>query len=245
MNTYRKTAVSVGVLYIIGTVAGVLSVVVTGPLLGGFSEPEPGYLANVPASSNQIIMGSLLVLIMGLALAMVPVVLYPLAKKCNAVLAIGYIVFRGALETFFYIAQAAGFLAVVALGQEFAKAGMADAPYFMTLGTLVLQSNAAITAISEIVFPLGAMMLYCLLYQARLVPRWLSGWGFLGAVMYLGAGLLLLFDQISSSSTTHSLLVMPLAVQEMFMAVWLIVKGFNLSAVASPRPSLSSLAGPV
>ncbi|MFN8484437.1 MAG: DUF4386 domain-containing protein [Anaerolineae bacterium] len=243
MNTYRKTAVLVGVLYIIGTVAGVLSVVVTGPILGGFSEPGADYLARVPAGANQIILGALLVLIMGLALAMVPVVLYPLARKYNETLAVGYVVFRGALETVLYMGLVVNWLALIALGGELAKASVVDASYVVTLGALSLQCQAAIRVMTGIVFPLGALMLYSLLYQSRLVPRWLSGWGLLGAVLSLSAAMLLLFGQMTGASTTYTYLVLPLAVQEMVMAVWLIAKGFNLSATASARPSLSTQPG--
>src|SRR5512146_274984 len=98
MNTYRKTAVIVGVLYIVGTVAGVLSVVITTPILGA-----PDYLAQVAANPNPLTTGALLVLLMGLPLAMVPVMLFPLFRKINEVLAVGYVVFRSGLETVTYI----------------------------------------------------------------------------------------------------------------------------------------------
>ena len=74
-GTNRKTAIIVGVLYIIGTVAGVLSVVVTTPILGGSD-----YLAKVAANANQLTTGALLVLLMGLALAMVSFVIFPVLK---------------------------------------------------------------------------------------------------------------------------------------------------------------------
>jgi len=93
MNNYRKTAIIVGVLFIIGTVAGVLSVAASAPVR------EATYLSSIAANPNQIVVGALFVLLMGLALALVPIVLFPLLKKYNEVLAIGYVVFRGALET--------------------------------------------------------------------------------------------------------------------------------------------------
>jgi hypothetical protein len=99
MKTYRKTAIIVGVLYIIGTVTGVLSMLVTQPLLN-----DPASLHTVAAQANQIRLGALLVFMMGLALAMVPVLMFPLLKKQHEVLALGYVVFRGGLETFTYIA---------------------------------------------------------------------------------------------------------------------------------------------
>ncbi len=99
MNTNRKTAIIVGVLYIIGTVAGILSVVFSTPILNG-----PDFLSKVSGNENQFIIAALFVLLMGLALALVPVMLFPILKKQNEALALGYVVFRGALETVTYIA---------------------------------------------------------------------------------------------------------------------------------------------
>jgi Domain of unknown function (DUF4386) len=93
MNTHRKTAIIVGTLFIIGTVAGILSVVVTTPLLD-----DPDYLIKVSAHANRLIIGALLVLTMGLALAVVPVALFPIARKYNEPLALSYVVFRGHLS---------------------------------------------------------------------------------------------------------------------------------------------------
>ncbi len=91
MSADRKAAVWIGVLYIIGTVALVLSFVVTGAVLTG-----PAYLAQVAAQPNQVAVGALLVLLAGFALAMVPVVFWPVGKRYNETLAMGYVVFRGA-----------------------------------------------------------------------------------------------------------------------------------------------------
>ena len=93
MNSINKTAGIVGVLYIIGTIAGILSYVLTGPVLGGSD-----FLVNVSAHEIQIIAGALCVLIMGFALAMVPVMMFPLLKKYNEALALGYVVFGGRLR---------------------------------------------------------------------------------------------------------------------------------------------------
>ena len=94
MRSYRRTAIIVGALFIIGDIAGVLSYVVTGGLLDG-----PDALTKIAASQNQVVLGALFVLVMGLALAMVPVVMFPIFKKYDEVLALGCVVFRGALET--------------------------------------------------------------------------------------------------------------------------------------------------
>jgi hypothetical protein len=228
MNTYRKTAIIVGVLYIIGTVAGVLSVVVTGPILG-----DSDYLDKVAANANQLTIGALLVLLMALALAMVPVMLFPIFRKINEVLAVGYVLFRGALETVTYIGMLISWLLLVALGQEYITGGAPDAAYFQTMGALLRDGHDAIGTILIIVFSLGALMLYYLLYQSKLIPRWISGWGFFAILLHLATGFLIMFHLMSAFSTINLVVNLPIFLQEMVMAVWLIVKGFNPSAVAS------------
>ena len=92
MSRDRKAAVWVGVLFIIGTVGMVLSVVATSAILSG-----PAYLAQVAAQPNQVAIGAVLLLVAGLALALVPVVFWPVGKRYNETLAMGYVVFRGSL----------------------------------------------------------------------------------------------------------------------------------------------------
>jgi len=227
MDTNRKTAIIVGVLFIIGTVAGILSVVFTGSILG-----DPDYLIKISANENQIIIGALFVLIMGLALAMVPVVMFPIFKKQNEVLALGYVVFRGALETVIYIPTIISWLFLIIVSQEYLKAGAPVASYFQTLGTLLIGVYDQIHPIGGIVFSLGALMFYFLFYQSKLIPRWLSGWGLIAAILNLGAGLAGMFG-LTSSLSTIDVSALPIFLQEMVMAVWLIVKGFNSPVIAS------------
>jgi hypothetical protein len=222
MNPYRKTAIIVGALFIIGTVGLVLSVVLVGSILD-----DPDYLIEFSANENRIIIGALLVLISGFALAMVPVMMFPIFKKYNEALALGSVVFRGALEAVIYIAIVISWLLLLTVSQEYVKTGAPDASHFQTLGTLLLNANDQINPILEIVFSLGALMIYYLFYQSKLIPRWLSVWGLIGAILYLATGLFAMF------SVDFGILLAPLALQEMVLAVWLIVKGFNPSAIAS------------
>jgi hypothetical protein len=222
MNSNKMTARIVGVLFIIGTVAGVLSAVYSGSILA-----DSDYLVTFAAHENQIIIGELLVLIMGFALAMVPVMLFPILKKHNEALALGAIVFRGALEAVTYIAIVICWLSLLSLSQEYVKAGAPDASNFQTLGALLLEAAHWIEQVLDIVFSLGALMIYYLFYQSKLIPRWLSIWGLVGAILYLAVPLLVM------SGSELEILMAPLAVQEMVFALWLIVKGFNPSAIAS------------
>ena len=224
MNTERTTATIVGGLYIVGTVAGFLSMVVTGGLLDG-----PDYLNVVAANASRTMLGALLVLVMGLALAMVPAMMFPILKRQNEALAIGYVVFRGALETATSVGVATCLLLLVVVARQHADAGAAVASQFSGLGTLLVKAQDPIMAVGEIVFSLGALMFYYVLYQARLVPRWISGWGIVAGILYLTAGLIAVF------SGNLVPLLLPMALQEMVMAVWLIARGFSPSAI----PSLS------
>ena len=222
MDTHRKTAIIVGVLFIIGTVAGVLSAAILGSI-----QNAPDYLIIFSANENQVIIGALLILTMGFALAMVPVVLFPILKKQNEALALGSVVFRGALEAVAYIAIVIISLSLLKLSQEYIHAGAPDDSYFQTLGTLLQGTSHWIEQILDVVFSLGALMIYYLFYQSKLIPRWLSGWGLIGAVLYLAVPML------GVLGFELEVLMFPLALQEMVFAVWLIVKGFNPSAIDS------------
>jgi hypothetical protein len=145
-------------------------------------------------------------------------------KRYNEVLAVGYVVFRGALEAVTYLALVIGWLSLPLISQGYVNAAATDASYFQSLGDVVLQAHDQIGYVLTIVFSLGALMFYYVLYQSKLVPRWLSGWGLLAAIPYFVSGVAGLFALLSPMSTTQMVLVLPLAVQEMVLAVWLIVR---------------------
>ncbi len=229
MNSDRKAAIIVGALFITATVASLLSTGFTGSILD-----VPDYLIKISANGNQVIMGALFQFIAAIASASIAIWLYPILKKYDEGLALGAVGFR-LIEGVFYIVAAIGLLSLFTLSQEFVKAGTPDASYFQTLGTLILAvRNWSGFVFSVTAFNLGALAYYYIFYRSKLIPRWLSGWGLLGAVLLLSVALLALFSgEPFSISGVTILLVLPIAVQEMVLAVWLIVKGFNPSAIAS------------
>ncbi len=226
MKSNKKAARIVGVLFIMATVAGVLSVVFSGPIL-----EEPLNLINVSANENQVITAGLLMLIMGFAVAGIGIMMYPIFRKHNEALALGYAGFR-IIEGVLFIVSVVSLLSLLTLSQEFVKAGALDASYFQTIGTLLQEENYWAYHMGTISFGLAAPMFYYLLYQSKLIPRWLSGWGLLGVPLWLAVSLLIMFG-LDPSSTISTLLYLPIGVNEMVLAVWLIVKGFNPSAIAS------------
>ena len=226
MNAYKNIARAMGVLYILGTVSGILSRVLTGPILSA-----PDLLASISANGSTIALGALFVLTMGLALAMVPVIGYPVLRKQSEILALGYVVFRGALEGVYYIAIFVSWLLLLPLSQVY-QAGSPDASSLRVLANVLLETKE-IAVFGSIVFCLGGLMFYNLLFQSKLVPQWLSGWGFIALILSLAAGLLAMFGFFGPTSTISDVLQIPIFLQEMVLAVWLIVKGFNPSAIAA------------
>jgi hypothetical protein len=220
MSADRKAAVWIGVLYIVGTVALVLSLAVTGGVFAGSA-----YLAQVAGQPDQVAVGALLVLLAGFALAMVPVVFWPVGRRYNETLAMGYVVFRGGIETILYIATALGWLLLIALSTQ-PDAGP-------TAGLVRTVEAVAWDQLVAIPFAFGALMFYVLLYQSRLVPRWLSVWGLVGAALYVVPPLGSMFG------LSLGVLMAPLAVQEMVMAAWLIAKGFTPRTVVA-EPGIST-----
>ncbi|MFO7546901.1 MAG: DUF4386 domain-containing protein [Trueperaceae bacterium] len=217
MTETKKLARTVGTLYIVGTAAGILSAVFAGPNL------NQGGLNELLENEGPLVVGSLLVLLMGFSLAMIPVVLFPLLRKVSEILALGAVLFRGALEAVAYVAVAFTWLGLVTIGRASAGAGVEQTASLLSMRTVLLGAEEWTTLVLAIVFCLGALMIYWAFFVSRLVPRWLSAWGLVGAVLYLSVPFLGLVGLDGFGA-----LMAPLAVQEMVLAVWLIVKGFDV-----------------
>lgn len=233
MNTYRKNAVITGVLYFLGTVFGVSGGLIGGEVLTSLISGKPlagvDMLSLVAASSSRITGGAFFTIMMGISLVAMTVFLYPIFRKDSKELAMGMVLFRGALEGTWYFMTALGFLALVALGNEYIATG-ADSAALQSMGNVLYQFQDRLGAVGPIFMLIGATCLYLSFYRTRLIPHWLTVWGFIGVVSSMAAALLHLFH-IDTGYGFY--LEMVLAPQEMVMAVWLIVKGFNPSAIAA------------
>jgi len=226
MNTYRKTAIIVGVLLIACTAATILSLTLSNPILD-----DPEYLSMVAEKEIQVIVGAILEFIWAATAMCIAIWLYPVLREHNEALALGSVVFR-AVEGVFVFIGTLSLLSLLTLSQEFVRAGVPDASSFQTMGTTLLAiRHWTLDGIVLIAFCLGALLYYWVFFQSKLIPRWLSGWGLLGAALSLTVTLFSLFNPGFVVSWVHTLLNAPIALQEMFLAVWLMVKGFNPSAI--------------
>ena len=226
-GTNRKTAISVGVLFIIATVLNVLGKNIYQPILDA-----PDYLIKISANENQVIIGGLLVLLSAFASAGIAFGLYPALKKHHEALALGSVGLR-VMEGMLYIVGVVGLLSLLTLSQKYVEAGASNASLFQASGTILLAIKTWACQLAVIAFTLGILMYYYVFYQSKLIPRWLSGWGLIAAASSLAAAVLVIFGQLASFSTVFLILQFPILLQEMVLAVWLIVKGFNPSAIAS------------
>ena len=219
-----------GILFIIATATYMLGSGILEPILYVRTAIYPtDYLNNISANENLVMIGMLLELVNHIAVVCIPFMMYPILKKHNESLALGYSVFR-IIESVTLIVGSISLLSLLTLSQEYIKAGTLDATYFLTFGTILLAARDWTILLGvNIVFPLGALIFNSLLYRSKLVPRWLSGWGFIGAILLLARGLSMIFGY-----NLGVILTLPIWVQEMAFAVWLIIKGFNSSTINSP-----------
>ncbi len=215
----------VGILFIVATVAAALSQATLGSLL-----EDPADLTGIAANENRMVIGALLDLVTAAAVAAIAVVLFPILRRDRVTASAGYFGAR-TIEAVIIIVGAISLLSLSAWSQEAVGAGAANTSEYQSLGDLLLSVRDFTDLIgTQIVFAVTALILNYSMYRTRLVPRPISIWGLLAAPLALAAGVAGLFG-LSPFSTLSVLLFLPIAVNEMVLAVWLIVKGFNLPAI--------------
>ncbi len=195
-----------GVFFILATGMGVTMAILLAPILQG-ENPLPAVAENAGTMRLSVLLN----MVMAAAVVAIAVVLYPVLQRHSKTLAIGYLAAR------------------LAEGIFLALAGMAWlglSPNTPALSELLMtQSTAMFTLGAEITFGITALILNVLLIKAQLVPRWLSYWGLIGGGLILALGVLktagLPYAAVEAAFTA------PIALNEMVLAVWLIVKGFS------------------
>ncbi len=235
MNTNRRIAVVTGMAFAIATVAQTAGVALASPILGA-----PDYLTRIQANESRVLVGALLQFIGALACTGIALALYPLLRKHNHGLAIGAVGFR-TIEGVLHALIAFCWLLLVTLSQEAVKAGAPGSSAYTVPGALLTAAPDWLAPLALPAFGLGAICYYWVFFRSRLIPRWLSAWGLVAITMVMVSALLVLLGLIESFSTPQLILALPIALQEMVLAVWLIAKGFNRAAIA-PEGDIASAA---
>ncbi|MFI7128794.1 DUF4386 domain-containing protein [Nonomuraea sp. NPDC050153] len=225
INTNRRATTFAGALIIVGMIAGVLSVV---PAV-----EEPSHLAVISAHEGQVSVGAFSQFIMIPAYVGFALYLYPTLRMENEALSLGFLGFRLIAATFHFIGVILLPLFLV-LGQEFAQAGASDASHLEAVGELLRTARDLVNHVALIIsLSLGDLLFFYILYRSRLVPRWLSAWGLIGAGLAMSASFSVLFRLTDVVALPYLAINAPLALQSLVLAIWLITKGFDTKTSAT------------
>ncbi len=192
----------------------------------------PDYLAEISANESRVLVGALLLFIGALACTGIALALYPVLRVHNHGLAIGSVGFR-TIEGVLHSLIAVCWLLLVTVSQEAVSAGAPASSAYRVPGAVLTAAPDWLAPLALLAFGLGALCYYWVFYQSRLIPRWLSAWGLVAIAMVMVSAVLVMLGVVESFSTPQLVLAAPIGVQEMVLAVWLIAKGFNPSAVAA------------
>jgi len=227
MNTNRKTAIIVGVLFLTATVTTMLGDSLVVAILNA-----PDYLINMYPNRTQVIIGVLIAFIDALAVVGIAVLLFPILKKQNESIALGYVGIRTA-EFPILLVWLLSPLLLITLSQEYVKAGAPDASSFQTLGDVLIALRLWSWRLIYIINGVATLLLAFLLYQSRLVPRWISVLGLIGGAVLLAGTALSMLGLFDVDQGAGMLAVLPGGLFELILPIWLFVKGFNSTPIAS------------
>lgn len=226
MNTSRKIAIMVGALFLFSNVTFLLGAFVfVEPILGA-----PDYLTLASANRTQVVLGALLELVNGIAYVGIAVLVFPILRQRFESMALWYVAFR-IIEFVMQTLSDITPLSLLTLSEEFVRVGAPESSSFQALGTLLLAERYWAFQMVTFALVLGALMFYYMLYQSRLIPRFISVWGLIAALAVLATAML---DTFGISPGSLEFLGVLMLLNELFLGVWLIVKGFDSSAVNSP-----------
>ncbi|MBK7319419.1 DUF4386 domain-containing protein [Candidatus Villigracilis affinis] len=221
MKTYRKTATLVGSAYLFSNITFILgTIVMVESILG-----SPDYLNLMSASRAQVVLGVLLSFANGLAYVGIAVLLFPILKPRFESLALAYVGFR-VVEFITQILADVSPLALLTLAGDTGKVGA-----MQELGTLLLAERFWAFQMLNLIFSLSALLLYVMLLRSRLIPGFISIWGLIAAVLVLFNTVLGWFNP-GLGETLGMVTGLPMLLNEIFLGIWLIVRGFNPSAAA-------------
>ncbi len=220
-NPQRSAAVAAGVLFITATAATVAAQALLDPILEARGELHPGLTGNLR-------LATVFEMLNALASAGIAIALFPILTRHAAGAAIGYVSIR-AIEGCLGMIAAVSLISLTTLEPA---AAASSAPQLMNAHHWTFLAVL-------IVFSLSTFILYPTLYRFAIVPAWLSLWGLTGGVLLTASLGLIMFGVIDAHGTIDTVLSIPIAVNEMALALWLIFKGVGADKVkAGPQPAL-------
>ena len=225
--SHKRSAITIAVLFIIATVVFSLAELIYAPILNA-----PDYLETIYPNRIQVMVGLLIQVGSLVAVPLIAVVFYPILRRQSEILALAYVVMRSFEALLLIGVGEINKLSLIGLSKEYIAGGGAERQVIEHIGASIQSVNywgAEAGPVFLLFFVIGAIILNILLFQSRLVPRWISLAGTVSAVLLLSGSLFYTFELISPTLATG--LMVPIAVQEMVFALWLIFKGFDERAL--------------
>ena len=221
MNSNNKISKIAGTLIILGIISGILSIV--------SSVESDNFLNEVYPNKNRVLIGGIFQFLLVPIYIGFSLVLYPVLKKYNKTLSIGFVGFRIMAGVF----QLLGIILLpifILLSQKFLTQTNTDLMLYEIIGEMLKLFRDLTNHLGVILATgLGNLLLYYILFKGKLIPVWLSIWGIIGNALIMIASFLLLFELIVVISTEYGIMTIPLVLQELVLAIWLIAKGLKLS----------------
>ena len=235
MTSTRKIALIAGVLFLVTFVTSIAALILYAPVL------HPATYIAGNGAGPRIRLGAVCELLLIIANIGSAVVLFPVLKRQNEGLALGYVTARIA-ESAFIAVGIVSLLAVVTLGQQAAGAGT---------GSLVASARSLV-AVRNWTFVLGpgfivgvgnGLILGYLMYQSRLVPRGMAVLGLIGGPLICLSGIAVVMDVIGRGSKAQAIATVPEFVWELSLGIYLTVKGFKPSPITEDHTGVVGLDG--
>jgi hypothetical protein len=194
----------------------------------------PDHFSAISANSMLLALGALLWLSTVAGDAAHGILMFPVLKPHSERAAVGYLGAR-IIDATFIAVMALLILVQIPLGIEYLNAGSTDTSYLHALSAVLTEANLYAYEFAMITVGVAGLILCSMFYRAQLVPRLLAVWGLIGYAILLLGSVLQVFG-----FNLNSIQAIPGGLWELFIGVWLIVKGFSTSSQLPSEPTISS-----
>jgi hypothetical protein len=226
MTSLRKTALAAGGCYLLTFVTSIPTLALYGPV------KKLNYIVG-SGSDAGVHWGAFIEVILALAGVGTALALYPIVKRQNQAVALGFVTSR-LLEASMIVVGVVSLLTVVTLRHDASGATGADAAALITTGKSLVAFHNWTFVLGQSLMPgVNALLLGSLLYRSRLVPRVIPLLGLIGAPLLLASVTATIFGLWGQVSPVGSIAALPVALWEFSLGAWLVVKGFTPSAITS------------
>jgi hypothetical protein len=227
MASPRNIAIAAGLFFLLIFITSIPALILYGAVLN-----DPDYIVGAGADTR-VFWGAFLEVILAIANIGTAVTLFPILKRQNESVALGYVAAR-VLESTIIIIGIVSLVSVVTLRQDFAGAAGADAASLVTVGKSLVAIHDWTFLFGPGLMPgVNGLLLGYLMYKAALVPRAMALLGLVGGPLLFASAIATLFGLYEQISVWGFIATLPVAAWELTLGVWLIAKGFNPSAITT------------